>query len=114
MASSSGLRNVGSTTGSKAQNAEFFGTDLTANIESDISVGFLITFSFSAAVTLQWTKDSGSNWSVVHDVNGTSSFNADETYTAIVFVRSTDTFNLRIPTAGGATVDICDIQEISG
>lgn len=113
MASSNGFRTVGSVSGAKAQNAEFFGTDLAPDIESDISVGFLITFSFSAAVTLEHTIDSGSNWSAVHDVNGTSSFSADETYTAIIFVRSSDTFNLRIPTAGGATVDICRVDEIN-
>ena len=114
MASSNGFRNAGSASGAKAQNAEFFAADITPDIEPDITVGFLISFSFSAAVTLEQTIDSGSNWSKVHDVNGTSSFNADETYAAIVFVRSVDTFNLRIPTAGGATVDICRVQEISG
>lgn len=111
MASSNGDIIIGSASGVKAANAEWFAADLTANIETDIAIVFEIQVSVSVAVVVEVTFDSGSNWTALN--NGTA-IGADKLHTFDVKLRSTDTFNMRTPTAGGATVDVCTVDQTNG
>ena len=83
----------------KAQNAEFFSADITAQ-KTGI---FRLMLSLSATKVVDVTFDSGSNWTALND--GTS-LTTDQLYAFDVMVKVGDTFNMRIPTASGATVDV--------
>ena len=111
MASSNGDIIIGSASGVKTANAEWFAADLTADIESDISIIFEIHVSVSAAVVVEVTFDSGSNWTALND--GTA-IGADKLRIFDIKLRSTDNFNMRTPTSGGATVDICTVDQSNG
>ena len=83
----------------EAQNTEWFAADITPT-----GIGlFRFEVSVSAAVVIEVTLDSGANWTAL---NGNVALVADSLYTFDIFVQADDDFNIRIPTAGGAVVDI--------
>jgi len=83
----------------EAQNAEWFAADITPT-----GIGlFRFEVSVSLAVVIEVTLDSGANWTAL---NGNVALVADSLYTFDIFVQADDAFNIRIPTAGGAVVDI--------
>jgi len=106
-----GVNAIGSTTGSKTQNTEWFATDLSPVVLAPKTAKFRITVSCSATVIVEITLDSGSNWTAL---NSGTAIGADEIFLFDVPVRNGDTFNMRTPTAGGCTVDICRIETVTG
>lgn len=97
----------GSATGTKAQNAEWLANDLIPTKDAKIR----ITLSLDAAVVIEVTVDSGTNWL---GLNNNGALTVDGLFVFDVPVRIKDKFNIRIPTAGGATINLCRIDEISG
>jgi len=101
------VKSIGDASGVKAQNAEWFATDL-----SPIKIAkFRISMSLDAAVKIQITVDSGTTWVTL---NSDVTLTANSLYVFDVSVRVNDNFNMRIPTAGGATIQLCRVDEISG
>ena len=93
----------------KAQNAAFFSTALSP-IGADVTpTKFRITISLSAAVVVQVTLDNATTWSALFEGNV---LQASCTYGFDVPLRGGDLFNMRIPTSGGATIQICRIDEV--
>jgi hypothetical protein len=102
-----------STSGAKAQNAEWFASDVTPQNDSAYTAMFFVSFSIDAAVGVEYTLDSGSSWVTLHDEQGGTTFAADEGYSGLpILLRSGDTFNMRSPTAGGGTLAYCRIDEV--
>ncbi len=96
----------GSTTGAKAQNAEFFAADL---IVQENTEHWIIAYTTSAAVILHATHDSGTSWNIL------TTLTVADTYTlADLYVKKGDTVNFRTPTASGATVDVFDVIKVEG
>jgi len=83
----------------ETQNTEWFGSDL---IPTDNSI-VRVEISVSAAVVVEVTFDSGSNWTAL---NSNVALGVDQLNIFDIFVKTGDTLNFRIPTAGGAVVDI--------
>ncbi len=106
-----GVNAIGSATGVKAQNAEWFATDLSPVVIAPKVAKFRIIVSCSAAVVVDVTLDSGSNWTAL---NSGKVVGIDQLFTFDVPVRNGDTFNMRTPTAGGCTVDICRVDTVTG
>jgi len=90
----------------EAQNAEWFASDLVPTLNTI----FRIEISVSAAVVVEITLDSGSNFTAL---NTNTALGADQLFVFDVFVKIGDTFNMRIPTAGGATVDIGRVYQVN-
>lgn len=90
----------------KAQNAKFFTTDLVP-IHTGI---FTIQLSLSASVIIEVTFDSGSNWTAL---NSNVALGIDQLFIFDVGVKTGDAFNMRIPTAGGAVVDIGRVYQVN-
>ena len=90
----------------EAQNAEWFTTDLAPTLNGI----FRLEVSVSAAVVIEVTFDSGSNFTAL---NSNNSIGADQLFVFDIYVRVGDTFNIRIPTAGGATVDIGRVYQVN-
>jgi len=111
MASSNGDIMIGSASGVKAANAEWFTADLTADIENNIAVVFEVQVSFSIAVAVEVTFDSGSNWTVLND---STAIGANKIHIFDIKLRDTDTFNMRTPTTSGATIDVCTVDQTNG
>ncbi len=101
---------AGATTGAKAQNAEFFAADLLPFVLAQYAAKNKISISVSAAVVIEITLDSGSNWTAL---NAGVAIGVDQLFTFDVAIRNGDTFNMRTPTGGGATVDICRVDEVT-
>ena len=102
----SGVNALGEASGVKAQNAEW----LTPDIVPTKNAKFRVTLSLSASVVIQVTLNSGGDWSAL---NSNETIVANSMFIFDVTVRVGDEFNVRIPTAGGATIVICRIDEIS-
>jgi len=101
------VNSIGDATGVKTQNEEWFATDLVPTKNSK----FRTTISLNVSVKIQVTLDSGTTWVTL---NSDVALTANSLYVFDVAVRVKDNFNMRIPTAGGATVELCRIDEISG
>jgi hypothetical protein len=103
----------GSTSGSKAQNAEWFASDLSPQVATPYTGTFFLSFSVDSTVGIDYTLDSGTTWVKLQDDQGSASFTADEAHNGIpIMLRDGDTFNMRIPTAGGADVHFCRVDEV--
>ena len=102
---------IGSASGSKAQNAEWFAADLSPEtLSSDQEASkFRISVAVSAAVDVQITLDSGTTWL---KLNSGNTLVADSLYIFDVPTRFGDTFNMRTSTSGGCTVRVCRISEV--
>ena len=90
----------------EAQNAEWFATDLLPTMNGV----FRLEISVSAAVVIEITFDSGTNFTAL---NSNVALGADQLNIFDVCIRVGDTFNIRIPTAGGATVDIGRVYQVN-
>jgi len=95
----------------KAQNAEWFAADLAPGVDTAYGSLLFISFSVDAAVGVEVTLDSGTTWVALSDKIGGIIFAADQSYLVPQFVRSGDTVNFRIPTAGGADINFCRVDE---
>ena len=101
---------VGSISGVKAQNAEWFTTDISTGADQvNYSSKYRIFVAINAAKLVQCTVDSGTTWFTLNSANA---LEANGAYVFDIPTRSGDTFNMRIPDSGGATVLICRIDEI--
>ena len=98
---------IGESTGAKTQNEEWLAND----IKPTKNAKFRTTVSVDAAVTIQVTLDSGTTWNTL---NNNIALVANNLYLFDIGVRLKDQFNIRIPTAGGATINVCRIDEVSG
>ena len=104
------VRPVGAESGVKAQNAEWFASDIATGADQTLySSKYRIFVSINAAKVVEVTVDSGTTWV---SVNGGVALVAGACYTFDIPTRSGDTFNMRIPTSGGATVNVCRVDEI--
>lgn len=103
---------IGNATGIKAQNAEWFATDLSpeAIVGSEEASKFRITVAVSSAVDIECTVDSGTTWLKLNSGNNVV---ADALYIWDVPVRYEDTFNMRTTNASGTTIRLCRISEVS-
>lgn len=99
----------GSTTGAKAQNAEWFASDLEPFARSIRATKFRVTIVEDTGVVIECTLDSGSNW---FTINSGNALTADSMFSFDILLRVTDTFNIRTPTAGGTTVVVCRVDEV--
>lgn len=102
---------IGDTSGSKAQNVEWFASDLTSDASEQFAASkFRITLAVSSSVPIQVTLDSGTTWVAL---NEGSSLVSDSLYMFDVGVRQADTFNMRTTDASGTTVRFCRVSEVS-
>jgi len=101
---------VGNTTGAKAQNAEWFTSDIaTGSDQVNYSSKYRILVSINAAKIVEVTLNSGTTWI---SLNGGSALVANAAYVFDIPTRSGDTFNMRISQSSGATVNICRVDDI--
>ena len=100
------VRAFGETSGVKTQNTEWFASDIT----SDDVGKYRVNISVDTAVVVEITKDSGATWITI---NSGSALSVDDESIFSIPIRSPDTFNIRIPTAGGATVNHCRIDFVT-
>jgi len=109
---SSNVEVIGSASGTKAQNAEWFAADLNpeAISGSEEASKFRITVAVSSAVDVQCTVDSGTTWL---KLNSGNNLVADALYIFDVPVRFDDTFNMRTTNGSGTTIRLCRISEVS-
>ena len=98
-----------STNGAKAQNAEWFSTDLTRAGGPQFASKYRISLAINAEKVVQITLDSGSTWL---KLNNATALLADCAYVFDIAVRAADAFNIRIPDSGGATVHYCRVDEV--
>ena len=96
---------LGSTSGVKTQNTEWFATDIVI----DDNIKAIISVAENTGVTVEVTKDSGTTW--VSLFSG-AALTVDAEHTFDVHVRTGDLFNMRTPTVGGTTVHWCRIDSI--
>ena len=94
-----GLTPLDSTSGSKSQNIEFFGTDIKMS-----DSGWLVINVSGTAVLLQITKDSGTTWTNL----GTLIVNQDTMFSTSV--RTGDLINFRTDNVLGIDVDYIRID----
>jgi len=92
------LHTVDSTSGAKAQNVEFFGTDLDPRHITDGALRYIVTVSSNEAL-IQITLDSGTTWTEL----GTPDSNKITSYT--FYVRDNDQVNFRTNDEDGITLD---------
>lgn len=103
---------TGEASGTKAQNAEWFSSDLSPEtLHSDQEASkFRISVALSAHVYIEVTLDSGSTWVKLNSGNKVV---IDSLYVFDVPIRFGDTFNMRVPDSSGATIRVCRISEVS-
>ena len=103
---------IGSASGSKAQNAEWFAADLSPEtLSSDQEASkFRLSVAVSSAVDVQCTLDSGTTWL---KINSGNNLIADALYIFDIPVRFGDTFNLRTTNGSGTTIRVCRVSEVS-
>jgi len=98
------------TSGAKAQNVEWFATDVTSASFQDIRASkFRLTFALSSKVIVEVTLDSGTTW---YSLNSNSAITADSVFAFDVPARQADLFNMRTPAAAGTTVRFCRVDSL--
>jgi len=90
-------KSLGSTDGAKAQNAEWFATDIII----DDYLKLVISIAENTGVIVEITKNSGSDWV---SLNSNVLLIANSEHTFDVHVKPGDLFNIRTPTGGGTTI----------
>lgn len=110
MADLSQILIVGSATGAKAQNAEFFSSDLLPqSTDTTHATKFKITIAVAeAAKTLEVSVDSGTTWS---KLNNAVALVQLAVQTIEMAIRPGDLFQLRCPEVGGCTLNLCRVDE---
>ena len=103
---------IGLASGAKAQNIEWFSSDLSPEtLQSDQEASkFRVTIAISSAVDIQCTLDSGTTWL---KLNSGNNLIADALFIFDVPTRYGDLFNMRTTDASGTTIRICRIAEVS-
>lgn len=103
---------IGEATGAKAQNTEWFASDLQEQQVSEQfgASKFRLTLAISTEKKVQITLDSGTTWVYLNEANALT---ADALYMFDVGVRDGDNFNMRCDEADGTTVRICRVSEVS-
>lgn len=99
------------TSGAKAANEEWFGTDITSGVSPDYAPIFMVTFASDTSTAVEVTLDSGTTWVAIRDEVGNATFDADVNYSRPVIVRSVDQFNVRATT--GVTLRYARVDEWS-
>lgn len=90
----------------KAQNAEFFASDLTPDLDTGKAADFIIDIQVSTtAATLQVTFDSGSTWRQLTVTTQAVGY----MFRYRVSVHTGELFNMRASNASGTTVDRCSV-----
>ena len=102
------LRPKGSASGAKAEDAEFFATDLSPQTDAGTASLFRISIVATAGDAIEVTWNSGTAWEALLS---TSALTANTYFEQTLFVRSGDTVNFRCPTTGGITLDRFTVDE---
>lgn len=104
---SSGYYNKGVETGAKAQNAEWFATDIIPGIGSRKLMELTLQISVSAtAAVVEVTMDSGTTWS---ELNTGVAIPVGKLHTFSIFAKNDDLVNFRATNSSGTTLDVCYI-----
>jgi hypothetical protein len=94
-------------TGAKAQNAEWFASDVEVGVQNNKALDFIVQFSVSVTpAVVEVTLDSGTVWSAL---NSGVAIPVGKLFTFEVFVKQGDLVNFRATNSSGTTVDICYI-----
>lgn len=102
---SSGYYNKGVETGAKAQNAEWFASDIVPGIRAEKIIELTLQISVSAtAAVVEVTLDSGTTWS---ELNTGVAIPLGKLHTFGIFVKNDDLVNFRATNASGTTLDVC-------
>lgn len=103
---------IGSTSGSKGQDVEWFSSDLQelAVNEQFGASKFRVTVAIGEAKHVWITLDSGTTWVKLNEGNNLT---ADALYVFDVPIRPSDNFNMKTDDATGCTVKICRVSEVS-
>jgi len=97
----------GSETGAKAQNAEWFATDISPGIKSEKALNLILQVSVTVtAAVIEVTLDSGVTWS---KLNSGVAISIGELHQFDVFAKEGDTVNFRASNASGTTLAYCYI-----
>ena len=100
------VKSIGDASGAKAQNEEWLSTDLSPTKIAK----FRMSVCLDTTVKVEVTINSGTKFVTL---NEDTALVADALYTFDIAVRLDDKFNIRIPTAGGATIVICRLDQIA-
>ncbi len=97
----------GTTTGAKAQNAEWFAADIIPGVLTGKAIDLIVQISVSVtAAVVEVTLDSGTTWAAL---NSSTALAVGDLFQFDVFAKSGDLVNFRATNASGTTVDICYI-----
>lgn len=95
----------GSETGAKAQNAEWFASDIDVGVQNNKALQIFLQVSVSVtAAVIEITFDSGSTWAALNDGNAVT-LGALNVFPVIA--KEGDLINFRATNASGTTLDIC-------
>lgn len=100
------VKPIGNTSGVKAQNVEWFASDIIISNTGKIRFNVAV----STAVIVEITKDSGTTWV---DINGVVALVADDETSKNIPVRAGDLFNARTTDGAGTTVRYCRLDFIT-
>jgi len=107
---SSGYYNKGVASGAKAQNAEWFATDISPGIRAEKIMDLTLQIAVSAtAAVVEVTMDSGTTWS---ELNTGVAIPIGKLHTFSIFVKNDDLINFRATNASGTTLDVCYVVGI--
>lgn len=99
----------GSASGAKAQNVEWFATDIAGPVNvgkaQDLIIDIECSTTVQATGDIEYTLDSGSAWLKLGD--GSLAINVGTRFRTII--KTGDTFNMRSVNAAGITIDRCDV-----
>jgi hypothetical protein len=103
---------IGEGSGTKAQNAEWFSSDLSPEtLSGDQEASkFRLSIAVSSAVPIECTLNSGTTWV---KLNSGNNLVADALYIFDIPTRFGDLFNLRTTDGSGTTIRICRVSEVS-
>jgi len=102
---SSGYYNKGVATGAKAQNVEWFATDIDPGIRAEKMMELTLQISLSInPVIVEITMDSGTTWSAL---NSGVAIPVEKLHSLSMFVKNDDLVNFRTTNASGTTLDFC-------
>lgn len=102
---SSAYYNKGVETGAKAQNDEWFATDIDPGIQPGKMMELTLQISLSdTPVVVEVTMDGGATWS---ELNTGVVIPLGKLHSFSMFVKNNDLVNFRTPTSNGTTLDIC-------
>ena len=102
---SSGYYNKGVETGAKAQNAEWFASDIDPGIRPGKLMEITLQISVSAtAAVVEVTLNGGTTWS---EINTGVAIPVGKLHSFSMFVKNDDLINFRATNASGTVLDVC-------